>query len=519
MALRAFRVTHALCRPVSPCCARRHITIYPCPHNKRSLAPATPVVLYKSAEHGTLIDLNANVQNSGSSAGKLLPRFQWHSMARSSRNLKKTNRYLERLSEGSGTANGTADRPLTVREVELLKKTFHFKIWRALYTQRWDMWEQLFNQFRQFGLPYDEVSYTLKLHGYVLSHRHKSENAYLVLEEMKAAQMHPAVIRLNEGLLNSYFELHGIFCGPMRAGWQSLCRVTWHTAVRLRRKRQKRFMDSLYQLPHNEVLSMDKQSVHAILQREYMEAMAPPPAALGDDSHSTLLEVPYEYEKDSVPETNEISDEDCTDSDEEISLEDVEKACETLGISADDVGADVLLRELEEQGVTLRDLSRVGSQPSMELPSQRQDVYAPCIQQSNLEMQQVFGSRLTDEMTRVNHRSTLHEAEGDSVDGVWEPNDVCFTRDIATMDNEIRSDLGFVSDASDFHFPEQPDHAGKWDYAGFEEDSSTDQTRGFLMNTDKSENDAVIPTGNNTEKTFPELSDIHVGLDIRDGMN
>ena len=60
-----------------------------------------------------------------------------------------------------------------------------------IVSRDWSMWERRFWELKERAIPYDEVAYTLLLHGYLLSHRHQSENAFLVLEEMKQAEIHP----------------------------------------------------------------------------------------------------------------------------------------------------------------------------------------------------------------------------------------------------------------------------------------------------------------------------------------
>eukprot|EP00922_Rhytidocystis_sp_ex-Travisia-forbesii_P066169 GHVS01098241.1.p1 GENE.GHVS01098241.1~~GHVS01098241.1.p1 ORF type:complete len:283 (-),score=32.01 GHVS01098241.1:500-1348(-) len=216
--------------------SRRFISIFPSVHGKRNLCPATPVGVASSfitKDERTFSDgeegrekkagrkknrRREEADNAGSStktvccysaAGQLAPAWTMHNLG-TLRKTQKEEGILETIrypgsnvGGGIGIQNVKIDfdregRPLTIREINALKKTFHHLIWKALYTCNWDKWEQLFTRFRSLGLPYDEVSYTLKLHGYVLSHRHKSEKAYLVIEEMKKAQMHPAVIRLNE---------------------------------------------------------------------------------------------------------------------------------------------------------------------------------------------------------------------------------------------------------------------------------------------------------------------------------
>eukprot|EP00397_Hematodinium_sp_SG-2012_P065698 GEMP01096243.1.p1 GENE.GEMP01096243.1~~GEMP01096243.1.p1 ORF type:complete len:170 (+),score=28.44 GEMP01096243.1:249-758(+) len=119
------------------------------------------------------------------------------------------------------------------------------------------------NPNQEHGIPYDEVTYTFLIHGYILSHRHRSENAYLVLEEMRQARIHPAFIRLNERLVNSYFELLELKCRPTASAWQNLCRLCWQAAKRYQKKRIKNLKKELEALPANDVLRLTPEDIQA----------------------------------------------------------------------------------------------------------------------------------------------------------------------------------------------------------------------------------------------------------------
>eukprot|EP00435_Cladocopium_sp_Y103_P037132 s17_g9.t1 len=129
---------------------------------------------------------------------------------------------------------------MTHEEVEQLRKKIYSKIWEDLVRLDWSTWERRFWELKERAIPYDETTYTLLLHGYVLSHRHQSENAYLVLEEMKKAETHPALVRLNERMLNSAFELQELGLRGEASLWQNVARLCFHSSVRFQKKRQKR---------------------------------------------------------------------------------------------------------------------------------------------------------------------------------------------------------------------------------------------------------------------------------------
>ena len=137
-------------------------------------------------------------------------------------------------------------------EVELFKKKIYRKVWEDMVWLDWSTWERRFWELKERAIPYDETTYTLLLHGYVLSHRHQSENAFLVLEEMKKAETHPAplrqllekpseaLLRLNERMLNSVFELQELGLRCEASLWQNVVRLCYHSSVRFQKKRRKR---------------------------------------------------------------------------------------------------------------------------------------------------------------------------------------------------------------------------------------------------------------------------------------
>eukprot|EP00434_Breviolum_minutum_P033634 symbB.v1.2.029761.t2/scaffold3294.1/size59574/2 len=125
----------------------------------------------------------------------------------------------------------------------------------------WSTWERRFWELKERSIPYDETAYTLLLHGYVLSHRHQSENAYLVLDEMKKAETHPALVRLNERMLNSVFELQELGLRPEAALWQNVVRLCFHCSVRFQKKRRKRLKQELKELEPDDALALDEDNI------------------------------------------------------------------------------------------------------------------------------------------------------------------------------------------------------------------------------------------------------------------
>ncbi|CEL94352.1 unnamed protein product [Vitrella brassicaformis CCMP3155] len=156
------------------------------------------------------------------------------------------------------------------------KMTYYWRLWRAIVERDWCEWERLFEQMKSQNMLLDEATYTLKLHGFILSHRHRSEQALLILEEMKEAKMHPAIIRINEGLVRSYFELQEMRCEAGRPHWQNFCFISWIAAINFMRKRERRMWSALMKARPDDVLQLTKE-VGLLMDYQYDTAAIPPP--------------------------------------------------------------------------------------------------------------------------------------------------------------------------------------------------------------------------------------------------
>ncbi|VWU48443.1 conserved protein, unknown function [Hepatocystis sp. ex Piliocolobus tephrosceles] len=198
-----------------------------------------------------------------------------------------------------------------------IKRVYYFKLWNALTEYNFTLFENTIQQFLNEGHKYDEVIYSILVHSYILNHKKKNENAYLVIEEMKRCYMHPAVININQRMINSFLELEIIFCEPSKSLWINICRFIWETSIKLNRSRKRKLKEKLNLLTPNEVLKLTKEDLKLMLKKEYEEAIINMIDTISLDDESPYYEHmrienyedkhgTYEYLKDSHNEINHI---------------------------------------------------------------------------------------------------------------------------------------------------------------------------------------------------------------------
>jgi hypothetical protein len=159
-----------------------------------------------------------------------------------------------------------------VDDVADLRKKLDWRLWNAIAEKDWSRWESTIALFKSHDLPFDEVSYTLLLHGHLLSHHHPASVGLVVIESMKKDNMHPAIVKLNESLVTSYFELLDIGIRSSANGWQNLTRLAWMSAARLRKKRMQRVRQHIASLPTKEVMQLTASDVKALIDAEHKVA-------------------------------------------------------------------------------------------------------------------------------------------------------------------------------------------------------------------------------------------------------
>jgi hypothetical protein len=169
--------------------------------------------------------------------------------------------------------------PIPSASVKFTRMRLEQNLWESISVRDWDGFDAALNKFKMCGLPFDEVSYTLLCHGYLISHRHLSSNALLVIEEMKAAEIHPVIIEMNERLVLSLLDFSDFGIRPDSFAWQNMLRLVWMSAARLRRKRAKRISDQLLTLPDSEINQISREDIKMLItsdnQRHSTQDLSP----------------------------------------------------------------------------------------------------------------------------------------------------------------------------------------------------------------------------------------------------
>lgn len=163
------------------------------------------------------------------------------------------------------------DDPISdlVEDIPELRRKLDFRLWNSLANRDWERWEGVADLYSQHSLPMDEVSYTLMCHGYLMSHHDPCSVALLVLDRMKHEKVHPAVVKLNENLLNSFFELSELGVKSRSNSWINVARLAWMSAARLRKKRMDRVREHLEKLPTEDVLKLSSGDVTSLIDSEH----------------------------------------------------------------------------------------------------------------------------------------------------------------------------------------------------------------------------------------------------------
>lgn len=121
-----------------------------------------------------------------------------------------------------------------------LRKSSHKWIWRYMKKRDWKRFDACLEDLRAHQLPYDEVTYNLVMFGVLLHPRRDDEAIRQVFSEMvEASRFHPALLRLQGGFIDSYFELKEVDAAPNPWNLLKAAKTFWQISVNFKRKRVK----------------------------------------------------------------------------------------------------------------------------------------------------------------------------------------------------------------------------------------------------------------------------------------
>jgi len=121
-----------------------------------------------------------------------------------------------------------------------LRKNSHKWLWRFLRRRDWRRFEVCLERLRERDIQFDEVTYNFAMYGLILHPKKDDELAHQVFDEMKDdGRFHPALLRMQQGFLDSYFELKEVDATPNRFNLLKVTRTFWQISVNFKRLRVK----------------------------------------------------------------------------------------------------------------------------------------------------------------------------------------------------------------------------------------------------------------------------------------
>ncbi|CAJ1407862.1 unnamed protein product [Effrenium voratum] len=100
----------------------------------------------------------------------------------------------------------------------------HKWLWRFLRRRDFKRFEATLEALRDRDIPFDEVTYNFAMYGILLHPRQVDELSREVLQDMEEdGRFHPALLRLQRGFLDSFFELKEVDAAPNRKNLLKAC--------------------------------------------------------------------------------------------------------------------------------------------------------------------------------------------------------------------------------------------------------------------------------------------------------
>ncbi|SBS96747.1 conserved Plasmodium protein, unknown function [Plasmodium malariae] len=142
--------------------------------------------------------------------------------------------------------------------IQKYKNKIHKRIWMCLKRNNEKEFENCYNMLVNYPLK-DEVSYSILLHGnLIISDGNNIQNSFKVLNEMKEKKVHCSLIRFNERLLHSYYELTKLNAKPNKKQWLKVLRTVWFTSALIKARRQRFILRKVKNIKDDNSVALSK---------------------------------------------------------------------------------------------------------------------------------------------------------------------------------------------------------------------------------------------------------------------
>jgi len=130
--------------------------------------------------------------------------------------------------------------PDEAEAVSTLRKSSHKWLWRFMKKRDWKRFDACLEQLHTRQLRFDEITYNLAIFGILLHPRREDEAVREVFSQMvEANRFHPALLRLQGGFVESYFELREVDAAPNPWNLLKVAKTFWQISVNFKRQRVK----------------------------------------------------------------------------------------------------------------------------------------------------------------------------------------------------------------------------------------------------------------------------------------
>ncbi|CRH00606.1 conserved Plasmodium protein, unknown function [Plasmodium relictum] len=141
-------------------------------------------------------------------------------------------------------------------DIQKYKNKLHKKIWLTLKRNNEKEFQYYYDILNKYPLK-DEVSYSILMHGnLIISNGENINESFKILNEMKLKKVHCSLIRFNERLLHSYYELIKLNARPNNNQWKKVLRTVWFTSALIKARRQKYILRKIKKIKKDNSVSL-----------------------------------------------------------------------------------------------------------------------------------------------------------------------------------------------------------------------------------------------------------------------